>query len=362
MKTLLVIDDQEEILHLLAYTLQAEGYAVATAKTGQDGLKLARELRPDLIACDIMMPGLSGYDVLRAVRRDLDLAATPFIFLTAKAGHDNLRTGMGLGADDYLMKPFAPEELIKAIEAQLEKYAILRERHDQKLGLLRQGLSTILPHELRTPLSLIITESSLLLEAYDAFDRAGRLEMIDSIYQSSLRLHRLLENLLIYVELEGDATLRLEHPHTPSAERTIVEATIRQAEARHRKHDVKLRTVDGVLAMHPFHLRKIVEELVDNALKFSEPGQPVFVTASQDERTLHLKVEDRGRGMTKAQIENIDAYVQFDRERFEQQGSGLGLTIAHLITELYDGTLEIRSERASGMTVRIHIPDVFLVH
>ncbi|HET6569691.1 MAG TPA: response regulator, partial [Rhodothermales bacterium] len=160
MKKLLVIDDQIEILEIVSDILEAEGYRVFTAPNGIQGFDTARRFRPDLILCDIMMPGMNGYDVLQATRRDIELATTPFIFLTAKAGPEDLRTGMALGADDYLIKPFGDRELLDAVRTQLAKNAALRERFQQQIELLRQGLSTILPHELRTPLTLILAHTS----------------------------------------------------------------------------------------------------------------------------------------------------------------------------------------------------------
>src|SRR5690606_24020421 len=171
------------------------------------GLDRAREYQPDLILCDVMMPGLNGYDVLEEVRGDLQLSATPFIFLTAKASTEDLRTGMRLGADDYLTKPFSADELVAAIETRIRKHVSMQERFEQRIELLRQGLSTTLPHELRTPLTLILAHTSLLLEAYDSFDRDSILDSLKAVNEAGLRLHRLLENLLIYVEMSGDATL-----------------------------------------------------------------------------------------------------------------------------------------------------------
>ncbi len=360
MKRILVIDDQPDVVEMVVYMLQSEGYAAMGAIGGKAGLREARSFRPDLILCDIMMPGMSGFDVLKAMRLDVDLAVTPFVFLTARAAPEDLRAGMEMGADDYLTKPFSSEELISSIEAQLAKHAVRHARFEQKLAMLRQGLSTILPHELRTPLTLILAHSSLLMEAYDLFDTPTKLEYLGHIHESGLRLHRLIENLLLYVELEGDATLPLEHPGSSDTSDSIEAEARKQADFFGRTGDLKFNVQPGVLRMHSFHLQKVVAETVSNALKFSPKKTPVNVCAARDNYALVFTITDQGRGMTEEEIRSIEPYMQFNRSRLEQQGGGLGLAVAKRIVELYNGSLTIQSNPEEGTTVRVFIPEVWL--
>lgn len=359
MKKVLVIDDEPEIIDMVDYMLTEGGYTVVGAKTGQKGLDLAAEFRPDLILCDIMMPGMNGYDILKKTRRDPELATTPFVFLTAKTAPEEQRAGMELGADDYLTKPFTEEELLAAVETQLEKYETLQERYQQQLDLLRHGLSTTLPREMRTPLTYILAHASLLIEGYDSLDQTTVLESLHAIKDAGEHLNRLLENLMIYVALEGDKTLHLEHPHTANVKEAVLEAALDTADAHERREDLRVHLTEGAAHMHGFHLQKIVEELVDNAFKFSEAGAPVDVTFAHEDETLHLKVRDRGEGLSDEHIENIDVFVQFDRDNIEQRGSGLGLTVAKRLTELYGGALTIESAASEGTTVHVRVPHVW---
>jgi len=123
MKTILIIEDQPDMRENIATILEMEEFAVLEAPNGRDGLGLAREEKPDLILCDIMMPEMDGYDVLHALRQDRTIAGTPFIFLTAKGEKRDLRTGMDLGADDYLTKPVSADELLGAVGARLDREA-----------------------------------------------------------------------------------------------------------------------------------------------------------------------------------------------------------------------------------------------
>lgn len=119
MKKILVIEDEPDMRRNLATVLRLEKYQPITAENGRVGVELVKREKPDLILCDVMMPELDGYGVLQALRENTDTALIPFIFLTAKGQKEDLRSGMNLGADDYLTKPVPKAELLKAIEARL---------------------------------------------------------------------------------------------------------------------------------------------------------------------------------------------------------------------------------------------------
>ncbi len=121
MTTLLLIEDHAPLRRNLSEILTLEGYRVLTAATGGDGLRLARTERPDLILCDIMLPGMDGLEILAALRGDAACAGLPFIFLTAKGDAPDIRAGMKLGADDYLPKPVARADLLDAIRTRLQR-------------------------------------------------------------------------------------------------------------------------------------------------------------------------------------------------------------------------------------------------
>lgn len=123
MPTLLLIEDHAPLRRNIGDILTLEGHSVITAATGPDGLRLAREQRPDLIICDIMLPGMDGLEILAALRADAATSATPFIFLTAKGEAPDIRTGMKLGADDYLPKPVSRTDLLDAIRTRLARAA-----------------------------------------------------------------------------------------------------------------------------------------------------------------------------------------------------------------------------------------------
>ena len=122
MTKILIIEDEPDMRANLADVLEMENYKPFTAANGKEGVEAARRELPDLILCDVMMPELDGHGVLMALRDDPQTARIPFVFLTAKGERSDVRAGMDLGADDYLVKPVPLAELLSAIAARLERY------------------------------------------------------------------------------------------------------------------------------------------------------------------------------------------------------------------------------------------------
>ena len=137
---ILLIEDNPDVRENTQELLELSDYDVVTAKDGKEGVKVAKEILPDLIICDIMMPELDGYGVLNILTKQPQTASIPFIFLTAKAEQDDFRKGMTLGADDYLTKPFDETDLLNAIENRLKKYNLFKQNFDQST----QGLNNFI--------------------------------------------------------------------------------------------------------------------------------------------------------------------------------------------------------------------------
>ncbi|OGQ22914.1 MAG: transcriptional regulator [Deltaproteobacteria bacterium RIFCSPLOWO2_02_FULL_44_10] len=140
MKKILLIEDDSVLRENTAEILTLAQYQVTTAKQGKEGIQKAKEMKPDVILCDIMMPELDGYGVLHILSKDPETASIPFLFLTAKAEKSDLRKGMELGADDYLTKPFDETELLNAIETRLKKRAFAEKTFTATLEGLHEFL------------------------------------------------------------------------------------------------------------------------------------------------------------------------------------------------------------------------------
>jgi two-component system sensor histidine kinase/response regulator len=361
MTKILVIEDEASLLEGILTMLRFEDFEAIGATDGATGVRLALEYLPDLIISDIMMPGLDGYGVLMALQDDPATARLPFIFLTAKSEREHIRYGMELGADDYVTKPFTREELLAAIQARLAKQAVVEQEYDKKLDNLRQMVTLVLPHELRTPLTSLVGYAELLMTDSEVLTPDQVIQMADALLKSGKRLRRQIENFLLYAQLEvieSDpewvAALRGGRTSDPAA---IIEDTTRgQAADRDRSADLLVKAQNAVVQTGSDTLRKIVSELADNAFKFSRPGTQVEIIASARDNVYRVLVSDQGRGMTSEQIKNAEAYIQFERKFYEQQGTGLGLVIARRMVDLQGGYLSIESMPAQGTQVLVELP------
>jgi CheY-like chemotaxis protein/CRP-like cAMP-binding protein len=135
MKTIAIIEDNKEVRENLAEILELSGYKCITAENGKIGVKSVRDYKPDLILCDVMMPELDGFGVLKILNQDPELMHIPFMFLTAKAEKSDFRKGMGLGADDYITKPYDDVELLEALEIRLNKASKLKTIDNSDKGI-----------------------------------------------------------------------------------------------------------------------------------------------------------------------------------------------------------------------------------
>jgi CRP-like cAMP-binding protein/ActR/RegA family two-component response regulator len=139
-KKILLIEDNADVRENTACILEFANYEVITAENGKIGVLKAQEFKPDIIVCDIMMPGLDGFEVLQVLSKENSTAGIPFIFLTAKANKADIRMGMNLGADDYVTKPYEENELLDAVACRLKKNEFLKKEITKNL----KGLTTFL--------------------------------------------------------------------------------------------------------------------------------------------------------------------------------------------------------------------------
>src|SRR5215217_1876273 len=139
--TVLVIDDEKDLLELVRYNLEKEHIDVITAANGQEGLEIGLKHKPDLILLDLMMPGMSGLEVCKQLRADARTSRVPIIMLTAKAGESDKVIGLELGADDYITKPFSVRELLARVRAALRRTGM--EADGEGAEVLRRGKLTI---------------------------------------------------------------------------------------------------------------------------------------------------------------------------------------------------------------------------
>jgi two-component system phosphate regulon response regulator PhoB len=184
---ILVVDDEPDIVALVAYHLARAGYRVSTAASGTEALTVARQERPALVVLDLMLPGLSGYDVLQQLRASEELRAVPVLMLTARREEQDRIRGLSLGADDYLTKPFSPQELVLRIGAILRRVGAAGAAGDTLvIGPLEIDRAQ---HRVRAngeEVELTPTEFKLLLTLAERRGRVqGRSQLLETVWEAA---------------------------------------------------------------------------------------------------------------------------------------------------------------------------------
>lgn len=358
MVTVLVVDDDVQMCSYVSEALEHAGYESMTAYDGLLGLEIAKEYLPDVIISDLNMPNLNGYQLLERLRHYPPTKTIPVILLTAENTTPAMRKGMLGGAEDYLPKPVSAHDILSSVKVQLQKRAALTEQHSNTLRLLRKNIIYALPHELRTPLTLISGFAHILEMDQGKNKPEEVLQFARSIISASTRLERLIENYLIYAQLElinsDPEELKAARNHVVKDSAVIIEATARdKAQEYNRPDDLNLDLCQVAFRISEDNLKKIMFELVDNAFKFSPAGSKVRVKSTRDGDTLVLYIHNMGRTMTPEQILMMGAYMQFGRELYEQQGVGFGFIVAKRLVELHEGRIKIESRPNRGTLVTI---------
>lgn len=354
MKTILIVDDDEALRTTFAFVLRRKGYRIVEANSGTTGLEAARQYLPDMVLSDIHMPGGDGTTLLHALRSDPELRSRQIVLMTGKSELVTPRKGMEEGADDFLVKPISMESLLNCVEARFRRASVSWRVEDHMLAQLRATVPPNLPHEFFTPMAGIIGLMEIVRAGAGTLTPGEVADIHNDIYQSALRLNRTLRNYLLILDLQALAA----EPHPPVLPPLqtgkIVEEGMQEAlRQNQRQEDITLRIQACPLSVKPDDFSRIVEELVDNACKFSRHGTPVTVALENDGR---LVVTDEGRGMTPEEISRIGAFQQFDREKYAQQGLGLGLVLVQKLSALYHARFSLRSDPGKGTRIEVAFP------
>lgn len=356
MKKILVVEDTESIREEIVDLLKLEGFDVLEAIDGLDGLDKARTGNPDVIISDILMPKLDGYQMLKELRKHNRTEAIPLIFLTAKAEKKDIRDGMNLGAEDYLIKPLSSKDLITSVNNKIKKQEIF----NKKINKLKINISRSLPHELRSSLNSILAYSSLLKDSTaDKYSKWDIKEMATQINLGGWRLHRVMENFILYSFLTIEESLPTKtRSNTPSIyTKEIIENKVKEiGKSQNRLSDITIELSEFKLNIQKEDLNKIIEELINNGIKFSVPGGDIKISSGKEKQSFFISVRNEGIGMSEGNIQDIGGFMQFDRDIMEQQGLGLGLSIVYLLTSIYNGEVEIDSDPANYFNIKLRFP------
>ncbi len=370
--TILLVEDDLAILDGVAGILELDlvDYVVTVlqATNGEEGLAILEHATPDLIISDIRMPRLNGYDFLEQVRQRAGLVHVPFIFLTAYSSRDDIYRGRLSGAELYITKPIEDyQRFVEQVKGQLDIGMRRRMAREEKTRALKQDLLRKLQHEFQTPLTFVTSFYEILAERLTAQDTPQELyEFLRGIQIGSQRLTRLVVDLMMVLELRtGALAQQIQRDSgliedSASLVRQAVQAFIPElARRRITVHD-NLPADLPPLTGHPASLSAIFEHLIDNAIKFTtrqKETRDIYVTAAVEADCLAIQIRDTGIGFPpEAASLLFEPFYQHNRSHMEQQGAGLGLTIAQGLAALHHGSIEAHSVEGEGSTFTVRLP------
>ncbi|MEI6899514.1 MAG: response regulator [Bacteroidota bacterium] len=359
MQTILIIEDEQPLREAIGDILKFEGYSVIDACSGEEGLELALQNFPDLILCDIILPGISGYEVLKMIRTSQSLSLTPFIFLTALGQKAHMRQGMEMGADDFLSKPFIRTDLLKSISARFLKADEVHKKDEYAadLELINRELSEfayMVSHDLKAPIRIIEMFSQFLATEYaDKIDSRG-MGYIQTIRNYSDRMNQLIDGLLLFSRQRKSEISRQVVNIRKLVQDILDELTLLDKLSRTsiKIDDMPHDYCDEIM------IKQVFINLINNAIKFSsgQDNPVVEIESLMTENELTYLVKDNGVGFDTRLIDKLFGVFQRLHPEKDFEGIGIGLAIVKEIIEKHGGRVWARGVVSEGAQFYFTLP------
>lgn len=352
MNNILVIEDDLSVRESITELLNHKKYKVTTARNGEEGMLMVKQGRPDLIICDVMMPGTDGYQVLKAIRADANVANTPFVFLTAKAQHEDIRGGMKLGADDYLTKPFKAQDLFDAVDARLSRQAQHRKEYGEKLKIVKPLERELIKEGLVTPLEGIVEFSKMLMTHFDRYSKQEIQNFVKRINTSAFSLNKKISSIILFQSIEEakyneKAFKKFTSGSTKLNERFVREQLVNVGKTYDREMDLFLQGIDEKkINISEDNLKHVLIELFDNAFKYSAKGSLINIDSHVEDKFYLLNIENGGKAINTDSINSDNAGLSV----------GLGLPIVKRIMEMNNGKLHILRTETGNNRITMRFP------
>lgn len=356
----LVVDDSPQYLELLSTYLESRGHSVRVAAGGEEALSLANTRPPDLVLLDVHMPGLDGFEVCRLLREKWPGEQLPVVFLSASRELPDRMRGFHSGGVDFVAKSVHLEEVAARVETHLElkhRTVALEAANKQLRGVeeSRRRFITSVVHDIKNPLTTVLKNTEWVLS--QPLGDEETVEVVRDAHVAANHLHRMVLSLL---DLARSAEVDLE----PQCQRVCVRPWLDDAlvltrlQLRSSPGRLRARAGEGAADFDPLLMARVLQNTIDNALKYSPHSEPVDVDVRVIDGGLHLVVEDRGRGVKEEDRERIFAsWIRVDERDLQASTShGLGLAFCRQAVEAHGGQMLVEDAQPRGARFIIVIP------
>src|SRR5215210_1592157 len=346
---LLLVEDNADLRSFVAGRLSRR-YRVETAADGAAGIEAARRSRPDLIVTDVMMAGVDGFELCRTLKADPAFATTPIILLTARAGTEAVAEGLDVGADDYVVKPFALGELEARIAAHLRSRETERQLHERESRLAAIGqMTSSVVHDLRNPLTLVKGYADLAHAlALRGGDAATIVRELETVRSESDRLRRMIEEILDFAR-GGSPRLALETVPARSFLEGVLQPLAADLRERGIEAELDLRLAPSVkVTLDRDRIQRVLENLLINAREALAPWgreKRIAIRARAEGEHLRVRVADSGPGIPE---EAADHLFEPFATNGKKQGTGLGLVTVRNLVKAHGGEIEVETQAPEG--------------
>jgi two-component system sensor histidine kinase/response regulator len=341
----MVVEDNSGIRQLLVDILSSSGFAVASFEEPRAALAAARRREPQLIISDIEMPGQSGLDLIRELRADLSLRRVPVIVVSGFNSREHVRTGMGLGADDYITKPFTREELVQSVQARLDRRELLDEL---------DSFAHTVAHDLKGPLAVLKGRLELAVAASAAVDQARVTSNLEAAVKSAERLSTNIDELLLLAGVRKASV-----SSAPVDMNELLGEALENCEVVLRRHGATVAPPPGLppAVAHGPWISHIWTNFLSNAAKYGGPAARISIGYREWPETgvIRYWVKDCGEGIP---VELQSAlFVPFSRIGSDRvDGHGLGLSIVQRIVGRLGGNVGVESAPGQGALFWFELP------
>jgi signal transduction histidine kinase len=344
---ILAVDDNPRNLAILQRCLGHE-FEVTSVGTGQKALEVAPQLRPDVVLLDIMMPDLDGYETCRRLRALPQLVDAKIIMVSAKAMTTERLEGYAAGADDYIVKPFDPDEMIAKVRV------FVRLKTVEQVDRMKSDLLDLLSHETGTPLNGIMGGLALLRDTSGL--NAEQLELLEVAEVSAQRLEALVQRVSLITQLKARSE-KLSRDDIDLREVAGHAIEILNDAALKARVEVVLEPGDSAPLLGDGSLLLwAAEALLDNAIRMSPRQGRVVVRVTSSASGTRLSVSDQGPGIEPQLLPHLfEEFVVADIKH-HKRGSGLSLAAARLVAEHHRGSISVETELGRGSVFQLELP------